>query len=340
MEVDSAPELTYEPTQTREEVGRFRLGISNGLLVHRVSTALLLFTLPLLVGYTITRLIIGSILSVWSVWVFVTHLVYILLVIVSLKQYKRALFTVCVVIHGLWLLLCLIFAIVIGVRGQEMAGRIVVPLCTLMALFHCLAIIGGIQTLKEPIRPLPTTNNLPEDDDINSFRFATTQAEAVELDDLEDGLGISSLHVSPSTPTGWNRRLPLVLQILSILLCIAWPLFLLDVLLMLIIAHIPLLNAVSIAYHYSMLLWCIGSVIVSFGFRHKTRLFISSLAGFAFIVYLISLVALKVALTPQSGAYGFVLIAINFFILVPWASIAYYIGNSYFDYSNVPVCCG
>lgn len=346
MEHDTTPIVREEPQQVARDHSRFNLGISNALLLYRVANGALLFTLPMIVGVWCTGTLVHPIGSVWGVYCFASHIVTILTVVVSTKEHKRALLRLCVGLHLLWIMLSTALAIYLGIYGvktqndrTQFAARISVPVTTLVALLNALAVIGGFEVLKEPLKPLSSTYSSDSAYE-GTYHFATSQAEETELDDLEDGLGTTDLYVSPSTPSGLARRLPLLLQVLSVAQCIFWPFFFLDIILALVNSGSALFVAVSVTYHYAMLLWAIGSTVVSFGFKNKTRVFVASLSGFAYLTFCIALLAMKASLMTFNDAVGLVEIAIHFFMLVPWCAAAYYIGVSHFDYSNVPVCCG
>lgn len=347
MELDTSPSVSEEPQEVANNSGRFNLGVSNALLLYRVANGALIFSLPLVVGVWCSGVLEHPLNLTWAAYTLASHIVTLLTAIVSTKQHKRALLRVAVAAHLLWVVMSVALSIYFGVVGSRIGAddskgftaRITVPASTLVALLHALAFISGFQILKEPVRPLASTYSTDSAYE-GTYHFATSQAEETELDDLEDGLGTSELYVSPSTPTGLARRLPLLLQILSITQCIYWPFFFLGIILALVNSKSALLVAVSVAYHYSMLIWAIGSTVVSFGFRNKPRLFVASLAGFGYLLFCIAMLAVKASLLTFDDTLGLVEIGIHLFLLVPWCAAAYYIGISYFDYSNVPVCCG
>lgn len=350
MEVDSSPTVREEAHEVANEPERFSLGISNALFIYRLVNGLLLFTLPMIVGVWFTGTLTTPLAQVWTVYNLASHLFTMLTSVVATKHHKRALLRVCVVFHAVWAIVSFSLAIYIGVIGAKaddapnadrtrFAARIAVPVATLISLLNTLGVISGIQLLKEPVRPITSVYSSDSAYN-NTYHFATSQAEETELEDLEDGLGSSNLYVSPSTPSGFARRLPLLLQILSVAQCILWPFFFLDIILSLVKSESALFVAITVAYHYSMLIWVIGSTVVSFGFRNKPRIFVASLAGFAYLFFCIGLLAMKASLMTFNDAFGLIEIGIHLFMLVPWCAASYYIGISYFDYSNVPVCCG
>ena len=318
--------------------------LSNTLLLYRVLNGLLLFCLPVITG---SFFYLQADWRFLGAWVLLSHLWTFFNVSVSLRQYKLTLLRASIVIHGIWAVVSLIMAIMVGEvarrAGQMLAARIGVPIIVFVTLLHVLSLIFGIQVLREPVRGLSNSQTVEQRRE-GHFEFAIADTEeAEELEDLEDGLGTAAtLHSTAPTPTGFSRYVPIGLQILAILQCVLWPMYFLDVIVSLMypsdVYRLLVLLGITITYHYAMLIWIIGSTAISYRFKNKFRMKAAAWAGLAYLLFCFALALIKFAMW-QRDFLSPVLTLIHIILLGAWCIGAHFVGYNTFDYSTVPVCC-
>jgi hypothetical protein len=324
--------------------------LSPTLLLLRILNGVLIFLLPLQVAALVLP-DIGS--YYYAAWALLGHPFVVFCAIVSTKQYRTGLMKLALVFHMIFCIISVPLAISIGVMAHEtpkaLNVRVGVPLVSFVALLHFLAFLASWQVLREPVRPRTMTEE--EKSANGQYHFAIASDEVgEELADIEDGLGLDpafagGLHAASSSPTGLARYMPTILQILSIVPAFLWPVYFLDVIIALGFPaqryniEFSIFLCTTITYHYSMLLWIVGSVTVSVGFKNRRRLFVASLAGFCYLVACIVMAAIKFALW-HSEYISPILTAIHLCFLAPWCAGAYYLSTNRYDYNHVPSCCG
>lgn len=380
------PIMSEEEAYSHEQ----RPPLTWALVAHRIAAGCLVFLLPVLIGMLIMTTL-GNLTGGWyTTFVLGFHPFAVLFAITAVTQWNTRRFKISLAFHVVWHILSLALALLVAINvgiGTEYTyycepcvtytERLGIPVLIFWSLLHLICIITGFQILKEPVRgPTPEATVHISRDGALQYNFAIDWAEdtddglgpgpktdatantglenAVELsnlDNLDDGLSAPSLHQAHSTPTGLARYLPNVIQTISILVCVIWPFYFLDVIFGFILmssfsssynGEAPNAEAVfcglTVIYHYAMLIWLCGAVTVSFGYKERRRLFAASITTFVYIVICIAIIAVKFGIWPRDF-FSPILGVIHLVLVAIWCAASYRLATNQYDYTHVPVCC-